>query len=624
MHIKLFGSMQYQPGYFYGLRHASLHLNLEIDNAISIQKLNPLNLSLQTFFKSDTYALNSKTTQSAVPVLQFLLHWIYTISKNSGMPVFEAGKIQQIRDRQYKLMIPCIEPKNASLLLQITQKLLQLCNEYSQNPTTEIVDQVFGQIKATPHSGTNVPRFYQAAYQLGIPFAHIATNVQQYGYGSKHRLLDSSFTDQTSNMGSRIARNKHLCSSFLHQAGIPVAKQIKVSSEKGALDAALKIEYPVVVKPANLDGGIGVYAGLRSPKDLSRVFNDVLKHTKEILIEKHIAGRDYRINIFEGKVLWAIERVPAGITGDGKHTVKELVQLANKDHRRGEKNTQTLLKNLKLDNEALDLLGEKGYQLQSILENGTFVPLRRKANISAGGMPVSVMDKIHPDNSLLAIRTAKLLNLDLAGIDIITSDISKSWRENGGVICEVNGQPQLGGVTSSHNYGEVLQQLLQGNGRIPIVLLFGSENDVTQKTVSYFTKKGLTVGSVSPRGVFIGTKCINNESTLYSGGRMLLIDKSVDMIVISINDLKVLKTGLPFDRYDLLVLAGKEITMPSDIDSSSKQRILKKTINVLLTACTRGVINTTNNREVLLNYKKVINVKKENLIKTIDKVFTSR
>ena len=158
---------------------------------------------------------------------------------------------------------------------------------------------------------------------------------------------------------------------------------------------------------------------------------------------RNISGRDYRLNVFNGELIWAIERVPGGVTGDGKSSITKLVELLNSDPLRGE-GTHAPLKQLNLDDEARQLLRQYSRDENSVPAEGEFVRLRRNANVATGGTPVSVFDQIHPDNKLLAIRAAAALRLDLAGVDLLIPDIGQSWKLGGAAVCEVNSQPNLG------------------------------------------------------------------------------------------------------------------------------------------------------------------------------------
>lgn len=582
--------LKFIPGYIYGLRYPSFEFSVKIVGLNLEERIEKFNTELSNFFlglaKKNVNFGNSPEKH----VLEIFLHWIYVLGRKSELPIFQSGVIKQISINKYNVYIPCSNMNTHKAVLSQIEWLLDYLNSKKNIESFKQLDQSIQALFTG--GGTNIPRFYKAAYDLGIPFIEIVDKIQQYGYGSRLRIMNSSFTDRTTQIGATLSRNKQLCSAILAQAGIPVPANLSVYSEEEALKAAHKLGYPVVVKPSDLDGGLGVFAGLSSPQDVIDAYTQSKKFSKNILIEKHINGKDYRINVFNKKVLWAIERKPAGVTGNGKGSIEELLDEINQDPKRGNEGGFSPLKQLVLDHEAIGLLKQYGCTQQSILKEGEFIPLRRKANINSGGTPVEVMDKIHPDNRLLAIRTAEILNLDLAGIDLIIEDISRSWKECDGMICEVNGQPQLGGITSLHVYGEVLQSMIQGNGRIPIIVVFGdADNKISEAICDKLKDNGLKTGHIHNKGVSIGAQCIvEHNRGIYKDGKILLMDRNVDAIVACVNNDAVLSTGLPFDRFDILVLAGSSFKTAGLISKNGIDVLLNKTINVLLHNCAKKVI----------------------------------
>jgi cyanophycin synthetase len=623
MKITLIQKPKYFAGYFEGLRHPTLHIPIQCEGALpSVSEIKTLNEALSAEFPSYRYETEDETSY----FFSSVLHWIYAGTKSADIPVFETGKVHPLPKGRYLLLIPCVTLTSAQSIEKLVRQIIQIFNAGFITPHASQLRGVIQKIQETQKGGTNVPRFLKAAYEMHIPFMEVASQLNQYGYGSRLRLMDSSFTDETPQIAARLARDKFIGLGFLRQAGIPVARQSKVTSEEEALKAAAAIGYPVVVKAANLDGGVGVHAGLLSPQEVVTAYRDVKKHTSYILVEQHIYGRDYRIIIFHDEVSWAIERVPPGVTGDGESSIKTLIEKTNADPRRGQEGTHTLLKKLQLDAEAMKLLKQANCTPDTILLEGAFVALRRKANISAGGMPVGVMDKIHPDNAALAIRATKLMHLDIAGVDLLTKDISQSWKENGGAICEVNSQPQLGGVTSAHVYGEILQRLVKEDGRIPIVLIVGDRDDALMDEVdSYFHSKGLKTGLVHSKGVSItGNYILDKDPGLYEGGKMLLMDKSVEAIIICVRDIRVLNTGLPFDRYDALIIAGNNIHLPQQANIT-KERATTQVLKTLLPACTNQVIQLADaDVEIPKEYQTKVSKKtmRKNALSAVKKMFT--
>lgn len=533
------------------------------------------------------------------------LFWLLTVwqrvQQASGLALFETGRILSSTATQARCLVPVLSGshKGVARLIHATLEWIdshdgpQSLEEVSK--AEEGVSRAVKSLAPLAAQGSNVPRFVKAAHELGLPMMALPGGVIQFGKGSKARRLDSSFTDETPTIAAKLARNKRWTSSILEQAGLPVPAHSVVADEAQAVSAAKRLGYPVVVKPADLDGGVGVAAGLEQEADVRQAFGAAHRHSHNILVEKHVFGRDYRLVVFQGELIWAIERVPAAVIGDGRQTVDELVAQVNADPRRGT-GQHAPLKSLVIDEEALSMLGKEGLSPQSVPNNGQFVRLRRTANIASGGQPVVAYDKVHPDNARLAVRAAQALGLDLAGIDLLIDDVSKSWldEENNAAICEVNGQPNLGQTTAAHLYGEILQKLVLNGGRVPTILVLGAEQPEIwlQSFTAAFQQNALRVGSAGAQGVsFEGEPLSKGAVGSWAAGRMLALDRRVDAIVLEITDDSILKEGLPWARYDVLVLAGKNWPHPSGASTYSETALAQLWLEQLLPACDGMVVS---------------------------------
>lgn len=491
--------------------------------------------------------------------LHLALHWIHGSLLLAQVPVFEDPQVLSTRGNCHSVAIPVFFMPFATLQI-IVDRVVRLINlaalALPTGPELQSFIHFVRQLKESTQTSSNVPRFLRTAFDLGIQTTYVAGNVIQYGQGANARWLDSSFTDATPFIGSMLARNKLLTNNTLRQAGIPMAPQIIAPSADHAVAAARELGFPVVVKAADKDGGVAVYAGLTSEREVRIAHREARQQTANVIVEKHIEGRDYRLNIYHGKVLWAIERVPAGLVGDGESTLRQLLEEENRNPLRNA-GANSPLKPLAFDAEARQVLKGMGLSPESIPGKGRFVPLRRRANIAMGGTPVSVMDRLHPDNVRLAVRAATLLSLDVAGVDLILPDIERSWLETGGVVCEVNAQPQLGAVTSMHTYGELLRQLVPARGRIPIALLIGGPglHGVIAAAAEQMDAAGVRAGWSNSDGVFIGADRIHCAGvSTHDAGRMLLLSREVEAALLAVDASTLPASGLPCHRYHLLVI----------------------------------------------------------------------
>lgn len=590
------------PGFVHGLRHPCLVVRL---NVTPTQNQDQWLSQVNNLFAS---AIQRNFGDNEIPRIisagshqQYAVHslffWMSKLQKIAKVPVFEPAKVVGVDSKTSSLLIAI--PTHSSLH-RSTGKLffwlLKVFNTASAGgKVTLILEElplVMKQLEQMVLRASNMPRFLKAAFMLGIPYSEIADQIYQFGYGARKRLLDSSFTDQTSRIGTWFARNKMLTAAVLRIAGIPVPNHKLVSSEKDAETVATELGFPVVVKPADLDGGVGVAAGLTTLEEVRNAFADAHKKSKNILVEKHHEGLDYRLTVFENELIWAIERIPGGVTGDGQSSIRLLLDKLNANPLRGN-GPHSPLKRVIIDDEAKLLLLKVGKSEESIPENGEFVCLRRTANIANGGLPVPVLEKVHPDNRMLAIRAAAALHLDFAGVDLLIPDISKSWMEVGAAICEVNAQPDIGVITMAHLYPKILQTLIKGNGRIPIAVIIGAspELDLAAAIAAQLSKAGLATGRVDHKGVAnaMGTIAVNYANT-YTAGRMAIGEKNINALVMCSNDMSVLQTGLPFERFDLLVFAGTHFSrQPGERLPSTKVQ-LRMFFDMLSPSCDGAVI----------------------------------
>ncbi|MDY0013976.1 MAG: cyanophycin synthetase [Rhodocyclaceae bacterium] len=404
--------------------------------------------------------------------------------------------------------------------------------------------------------GTNTLRFLGAAHEAGIPWNPVANLYHQYGWGARQVWANSSILDTTSGLAVTLARNKQACALVLRRAGLPVPDHGLAKNLEEARGIAERLGYPVVIKPVNLDGGVGVAAGLQNVEQLEQAWAKTILHSNSILVEKHQPGEDYRLIVFNGRLVWAVGRQPAGVTGDGGLSIAELVARANLDPRRGYHATATL-RPLSLDEEALDLLAEDGYSAATVLPAGQFARLRRASNLSSGGLPVVVTDQVHPDNRSLVERAASLLRLDLAGVDLIVPDITVSWRNSGGGIIEVNAQPQLVAASQSHLYRTILEARVTGRGRIPVVAFVGRDAlAIAEGVLQGLGDLRPVTGLASRKGLWLGEEFVGRAGlSPFAAGRGMLLQRETEALLIVVDDDSLLRTGLPCDAYDALVVA---------------------------------------------------------------------
>ncbi|MFA7597113.1 MAG: acetate--CoA ligase family protein [Novosphingobium sp.] len=528
--------------------------------------------------------------------IEFFLGLVDHVQSLSNIPLLSRAKAVRRKDDVAECIVPTLL-RSLAPLGRIIELLVQYIALPRGDPRRAALakagKQAFRQLNEGGLLQTNPARLLRAAMDENIPFLEISNTLTQYGIGKRSVLMDSTCTDRTSAIGAVLAKNKFSGGKVLRRMGLPVAPGREVANEQDALNVAGQLGYPVVVKPNDRDGGLGVAADLRTPEEVSAAYAIARKISPNVLVERFVPGRDYRLVVFHGRLVWAVEREPGGVTGDGTSTIAQLVEIANRDPNRGSGPLQPM-KLLTLDDEARHLLARAGLDETSVLPANRFVRIRRAANVATGGRPVAVFDKVHPDNAALAIQAADAFRLDLAGIDLLLPDIAVSWQESGGAICEVNAQPQLGGVTSGHLYPQILKELVGGTGRVPVLAVMGTAQAkrLSASLAGIFSRGG-TVGRHGPDGVWLGeNRMLKGRVAILEAGRFLASQRSLDAMVLGIWDGAALRTGLPLPRIDILALSGEVIPLPKKMAGKSHAGFIARIFELIAPNCERIVLTT--------------------------------
>jgi cyanophycin synthetase len=589
--VRVVGMPSPVPGFLYGLRHPAVIVGLAAGDPVSPQTLDATEKILAGALEAFGFDLPGKPRPGpSVPAaVTLLLHGVHCLQVAADVPVSGPGRIVGVSRIGLVAAVPTLvmgHKATVTAMAWIIRLLALVAGGVDPAQHLERLADVIAALSRQVPASSNVPRFIRAGHELGFPVCELPGHIIQFGNGRRARWLESSFTDRTPRIGAALARNKEAAAAMLRHAGVPVPAHIRVHDEEAALRAADALGYPVVVKPADLDGGVAVAPGLLNPEEVRRSFAIARAASANVLVEKHFEGRDYRLTVFNSQLLWAYERIPGSVTGDGVHTVAELVERQNIAQGRGRGRVGSSLTPLDLDDEADALMRRKGLSRASIPPAGEFVRLRRAANISVGGMPVGgVFEKVHPDNRRLVIRAADILGLDLAGVDLLMPDIARSWLETGAVICEVNGQPDLGVATWEHIYTPILRELVEGTGRIPVAVVLGAPpgSTLAAAIAADLSAGGLAAGLADASGINIAGEKVSTETDPLAAGRALMVDRKVGAAVLSIEDFGVMRSGLAVDRFDVLVVAGKSIRRPGDAPAAGNE--LASMLQALLPMC---------------------------------------
>jgi cyanophycin synthetase len=407
--------------------------------------------------------------------------------------------------------------------------------------------------------GPSTAALVRAAEERDIPWIRLNDrSLVQLGHGKFQRRIQATITSETRHTAVEIASDKRLTNQILADLGLPVPRQVRVYDAEQAVEEAAVLGYPVVVKPLDGNHGKGVGIGLRTPEQVGAAFEKAAHYSSTVLVETFQEGHDYRLLVVAGKLLAVAQRVPGHVVGDGRHTLAELIDLVNQDPRRGVGHEKVLTR-LELDDQALRLIAAAGLTPRSVLPAGETFYLRSTGNLSTGGTSIDKTDVIHYDNRIMAERGVRAIGLDVGGVDFISPDVSRSYKEVGGAIVEINAAPGFRMHTAPTEgtprdvAGPVIDMLFpQGTPyRIPIAAITGTNGKTTTtRMVGHILKlSGHTVGMATSDGVYIdGVLTVKGDMTGPWASHLVLRDPTVDAAVLETARGGIVRSGLGWRR----------------------------------------------------------------------------
>ena len=415
--------------------------------------------------------------------------------------------------------------------------------------------------------GPSTAAIVAAATDRRIPHIRLNDgNLVQLGHGAKQRRIWTAETDMTSAIAEGIARDKDLTKSLLKSVGVPVPEGVVAKDGEAAWEAAQDLGLPAVIKPSDGNHGRGVTLDLRKKEDVLAAFEVADRHGSEVLVERYIPGNEHRLLVVGGQLVAAARGEVAWVVGDGKSTVLELVELQiNSDPRRGLTEDHPLNRlDIADDGVILLDLDRQGLKVDSVPESGRRVLIQRNGNVSN-----DCTAEVHPEVAHAVSLAARVIGLDIAGVDLVTSDISKPLSETGGAIVEVNAGPGLlmhlkpaagapqpvGQAIIDHLFAE------DENGRIPVVGVAGSRGTHTiSRLVAWLLHlNGRHVGLACRDGLFLGTRRVDSrDSARWDAAHRLLMNRGVDAVVIENSASAILRDGLAYDRCQVGVVTDMD------------------------------------------------------------------
>ncbi len=488
------------------------------------------------------------------------------LQAQAGCPVTFSRTAQTLEPGIYQVVVEYSEEGVGRLALELAQAL---CHAAANDQAFDLASALrqLRELDEDVRLGPSTGSIVYAAVARNIPYRRLTKgSMVQFGWGSKQRRIQAAETDHTSAVAESIAQDKELTKTLLHSAGVPVPAGRPVDNAEDAWAAAREIGGAVVVKPQDGNQGKGVTVNLTTREQIEAAYAEAFKISDDVLVERYLSGQDHRMLVIGNKLVAAARREPPMVIGDGKHTVRQLVDKVNSDPRRGEGHATSLTR-IRFDEIALARLAEDGLTADSIPAKGTRVILRNNANLSTGGTATDVTDDVHPDFAARAIAAAQMVGLDIAGVDIVCNNVLRPLEEQGGGVVELNAAPGLRmhlhpSFGKGRPVGEAIIASMFADGddaRIPLVAVAGTNGKTTtvRLIASILTSNGLRVGMTSTDGVYIEGKRIDSgDCSGPKSARNVLFHPDVDAAVMETARGGVLREGLGFDRCDVAVITN--------------------------------------------------------------------
>ncbi|HLP80945.1 MAG TPA: cyanophycin synthetase [Nitrosomonas sp.] len=472
--------------------------------------------------------------------------------------------------------------------------------------------------------GPSTACIVDAAIARNIPAKRLISkgNLVQLGYGARSRHIWTAETDRTPAIAESISRDKDLTKALLQSCGVPVPEGCMVDSAQAAWEAANDIGLPVVIKPCDGNHGRGVFIELSHQDEIESAYHVALKEGTGVLVEQYIAGTEHRLLVVGGQLVAATRGDSVSVTGDGTSTILELIESQiNSDPRRGTTEDHPL-NLIRIDSAARIEIARQGYRSDSIVPAGINVVIQRNGNHA-----FDVTDQVHPSTAAIASLAARVVGLDIAGIDLVTTDISRPLSEQGGAIVEVNAGPSLlmhikPAVGTPRPVGKAIVNHLfpdQQNGRIPIVGITGSygKTSVAYLVARLLILAGNQTGLACSDGLYLDYRRIDkNDSANWSAANRTLMNPTVEAVVFENGFDALLNEGLAYDSCQVGVITNID---PAHHFGQHGVETLKQVFNVLRTQIdvvtpTAAAIDDVEKDIVLPVGAAVLNAKDEMLV----------
>lgn len=510
--------------------------------------------------------LQSTDRHEAVSMAHAFERAMLGLQVQAGCPIAFSHTAQTLETGTYQVIVEYSEELVGRLALELSQTLCRAAFDDTPFDLTDALGRL-RELNEEIRLGPSTSAIVGAALARGIPFRRLTEgSLVQFGWGRRQYRIQAAETALTSVIAESVAQDKELTRTLLWTAGIPVPSGRLVANAEDAWAAAREIGGPVVVKPRDSNQGKGVGVNLTSREQVESAYAVAAKISGEVIVERYIPGNDYRMLVVGDKLIAAARRDPPQVTGDGIHSINQLVEQINNDPQRGEGHA-TLLTKIHLDEIVLAHLATQGLTAESVLPEGVRVFLRNNANLSTGGTATDVTDDVHPELTARVVMAAQMIGLDICGVDVVCDSVSYPLEDQGGGVIEVNATPGLRmHLQPSFGTGRAVGEAIIANmfkdgddARIPVVAVTGTNGKTTtvRLIASILSCSGLHVGMTNTDGVYIdGQRIDSGDCSGPKSAKNVLFHPGVEAAVLETARGGILREGLGFDRCHVAVVTN--------------------------------------------------------------------
>lgn len=449
---------------------------------------------------------------------------------------------------------------------------VRICEALISGETYDLAEDIqeMRELREADRLGPSTGSIVAEAEARGIPWIRLNKySLCQLGYGANQKRIQATVTSETSSIGVELACDKEDTKYLLEQAEVEVPKGDIIRRERSLEEACDYVGFPLVIKPIDGNHGRGITVNINNYEDALEAFHQAKESSRSgaIIVEKFITGDDYRLLVINNKLVAGAIRTPAHVVGDGESTIDQLIAKVNSDPRRGYGH-ENVLTQITINDLTKTIIKDAGHTLETILPAGERLILKDTANLSTGGTAEDITDIIHPANIAMAERISKIIDLDICGIDIMTTDISKPLSETGGAVLEVNAGPgfrmHLAPTTGlpRNVAAPVIDKLFPqkgDTGRIPIVAITGTNGKTTtSRIIAHIAKmRGYRVGYTTSDGVYIQNRLLmSGDCTGPASAEFVLKDPTVNFAVLECARGGLLRAGLGFKKCDVGIVTN--------------------------------------------------------------------